>query len=77
MSPISSLKDKSKHPTYTVLIRPGCGAVVFSQERMAKNSPTIAKSAAMAGGVSCVTSNASPARVYIPRNNFGVMALCR
>jgi hypothetical protein len=61
----------------TVLVRPGLGVVVFSHERMAKKYPRIAKSVAMATGVSRVSLYAKPAKVYIPRNNFGVMARCR
>ena len=44
----------------SVLVFPGCGVVVFSHEHMAKNNPTIAKLAAMAGGVSWVTLNTNP-----------------
>ena len=56
----------------TVLVLPGCGvAMVFLHDLIAKNNPTMAKSAAMAGGVSRLSGKANPARVY-----FGVMALC-
>ena len=44
---------------------------------MVKNNPTMAKSAAMATQVSWVSGKAKPARVYIPRNKFGVVAHCR
>ena len=55
-----------------------CSVVVFSHDLIAKNNPTMAKSAAMTAGVSLVSGNPNPAcRVYISCNNFGVIARCR
>jgi hypothetical protein len=61
----------------TVLVRPGFGVVVFLHDLIVKNSPSVARSAAMAAGVSCVSANSNPASLHMPRNNFGVMARCR
>jgi hypothetical protein len=60
----------------TVFVCPGLGVAVFSRDRMEKNKPTMARSAAMAAGVSWVSGKSRPAKVYMPHNSFGVMTRC-
>ena len=68
------VEERSCHACLPFWLRHACCVVAFSQDGMAKNIPTIAKSAAMAGRESWVSEKANPARVYTPCNNFGVVA---